>query len=56
MYEVPLALSLLCFRMGTMLSNFKKLVVLCMLVLRAVSACSSECESKRASVFYVPDV
>ena len=34
LYEVPLSMSLLCFGMGTMLSNFQMCGI--MLVLRAV--------------------
>ena len=52
LYEVQL--SLLGFGMGTILANFHMCGI--MLVLKAVSTYSWECESKRVYVFYVPDV
>ena len=50
MYAVPLSMSLLGFGMGTMLANFHMCGI--MLLLEQFYTC----KSKRAYVFYVPDV
>ena len=50
-YEVPLSMSLFGFGMVTMLANF----YMCGIKTSFQHACE-ECESKRAYVFYVPNV
>ena len=54
LYEVLLSMFLLGFGMGAMLANFHMCGT--MLVLRAVQHAREECESKRAYMFYAPDV
>ena len=49
MYEVPLSMFLLGFRMGTMLTNF--LMCGIMLVLSSFQHARDECDSKRAYLF-----
>ena len=51
MYEVPLSMSLLGFGIWTMLTNFHMCGIK-----SSFQHTREECESKRAHVFYVPDV
>ena len=54
LYEVPLSMSSLGFGMGTMLANFHMCYYA--VVKSRFKHARKECESKRAYVFWVPDV